>query len=559
MKLFPNIVRSIGSSLLKYRMQKVQRSNFIAAINHAWTAARNLKSVYGWTTTITEINNEIKSDLNALKARARNLRYNNPVVAGYCFDYRANVVGAEGFDLQPQVMLKNGDLDDEVNQFIKDKFDEWCDEKYCTMSQRYSFLLSQYHIADQIGIDGEFLVHIIDGIDPKVNPFGMSQEFLDPADIDYNKNVDLGNGHAIIMGVHYDQWRRIHEIHLKRKSIYGELTGATTRDSTPIPYSELLFGIDLLHYKQGRGITPLAPAMITIMGLDMWENYSLDNAKDVAHRVGFITKTLEAFETYTGGSTGAQNDNFNSDSSEEENTGETKSTYGKYADREVLGSTWEELPAGYGVTQPDAKFPHEQHNPFVRGMGRKIAMAIGADYTILFGDRENETYSSQRAAELKMRRMWAIKQTLMREQYLIRLYNHWLKNALLTGALSPLGAARINEYKKHYWQGVVQPWADMYKEATAFEIMRANGWMDDIDIITQGGRRPEEVLRNISRFEKMKENYGLTSEDFKNGKANTGSDQGADKNNPDNSSASSGKDKSSGKNARTLSIIGNAG
>jgi len=549
MALLNNILNKIGLTTLRNSEKEI-----IKYKSRAWNAAKNLRSIYGWTTSIREINSEIKSDLTALKARARDLRLNNPVVAGYCFDYRANVVGAEGFDLQPLVTLSNGELNDSVNEFIKQKFDEWCDEKYCTMSQRYSFLLSQYHVADQLSIEGEFLIHLIDGIPKEENPFGISQEFLDPNDIDVDLNVEGKNGGAIIMGIEYDKWRRIQNIYLSRKSIYGELTGSTARASSePIPYNRLLFGIDLLHHKQSRGISPLAPAMITIMGLDMWENYSLDNAKDVAARVGFITKSLEAIQTQYSGSSSSEEDG------ETESISDPALDSGKYADRDTLGGTWEELPAGWDIKQPDSKFPHEQHNPFVRGMGRKIAMAIGADYTILFGDRENETYSSQRAAELKMRRMWAIKQTLMREQYLIRLYNQWLKSSLLTGALSPLTFANIDQYKKHYWQGVIQPWADMYKEGQAFELMRQNGWLDDIDIITQSGRRPDEVLRNISRFKRMKEKYDLTNEDFNNGKTNSGSTQGKDNQPDDDTISADDKSEQGKKNNRTLGIIRTTG
>jgi lambda family phage portal protein len=522
-----------------------------AAGVRGWTAAKNLKSVQGWSTQKREINREIKSDLTALQARAQDLRYNNPVVSGYIFDYRANVVGAEGFDYQPAVksIIAPDELDEPINRQLKEKFDEWSHEKYCCMDQRTPFIFSQYFTADQLAVGGEFLVRMVTGLKKSDNPFGISQELLDPVDIDTDYNVDLGDS-AIIMGIEFDKWRRIKNIYLKRKSIYGELTGSISRESRePIPYDQLLFGVDLLHSKAARGISPLAPVMLSLMGLDMWENYALDNAKASAAKMGFITTTKDAIGDY-----------YDESTSDIVNEGETTSEDdplqpGTYWDFD--GVHVEKLPLGYQYNSFDPKYPSDQHNPFVRALGRKIAMGLGADWTVLSGDREMESYSSMRGAELKMRRMWSIKQTLMRHQYLNRLTEKWLASSLLYGAIPKMNMSDYPRLNKFYWQGVVQPWVDMAKEATAFETMRKNGWIDDIDIITQGGRRAEEVLRNIAAFKKQKEKLGLTNEDFGDGKVNNATSAGSVEQTGNSEDTASGGTKRRAANGPHFSFIRN--
>lgn len=486
MSRIDRILNAIGLSRNK-EIKKTYYRNFVAAMQSRLRA--------NWTATRIEINNEIKNDLPALRARARDLRLNNPIVAGAVIDNRVNIVGPNGFDLQPMVKFFDGSSDQFANDVIKKAFDKWSVRKYASASQRLSFLMIQYLAIDHLFIDGEIILRII--TDKKVtkdNPFGFTLDFIDPNDVDHDKNENLPNGNTILMGVEIDEWRRLKAIWVKDKDKYNELYSFNGGNSKRISAEEIIFVYDPLHFKAVHGITPLAPVMTTLKDLDMWEDYSLQNAKASAAKMGFLKKPLDAIYDYQGA---------------DEVEGETSSEpdAGKYMDFE--GGTVEELPAGYEFQAFTPEFPHAQHAEFVRNNGRKIATGIGRDYTSLFGDRENESYSSARSGELKQRATYSYLQSIIREQMLIPIYENWLKFALLNGQLEPLRMSDIERYKDHWWQGYVKPWVDMQKEIDAQKAAEEAGYISKIQIVSQMGNRYEDVLADKKKEQELRKKFGV--------------------------------------------------
>lgn len=493
MKIGSQILNALG--LITKREAKRLHTHY-----RGFNAAKYNRLQKDWTRTRREINAEIKDDWQALNARAFDASLNNPIVAGMLLDDRMFAVGPQGFDFQPMVKRGYSDEEDELaNTVLANKFEEFSSEEYFTVTKRFSRHAIENLISDDLIIDGAFIFRVLYSGEPvKDNPFGMTLEKLDIKDIDFKYNAELSNGNTVLMGVEIDKWRRIVNVHFKVKSIYDELRGSfdTYRDRFAIPYEDLIFGYDPKHYKIVHGITALSSILIPLVDVDMWENYSIQNAKHSAAKMGFIQ-------------TSETNPNiYSADDVEESDEEDVES--GKYMD--VDGGTIEKLARGYQFQGFDPKFPHEQHAPFVRSNGRKICTGTGRDYAYTYGDREGESYSSGRTGELKMRGFYAYKQSIIIEQFENRVVNKWLKFALLNDALLPLQYESIKRYQKFYFQGYVRPWVDMLKEAAANKVGEDAGYISKNQIVTQSGGRLEDVFRDRVMYERYKKKYGIDIE-----------------------------------------------
>lgn len=470
------------------------------AYNRGWQGAKVNRYNSDWLTTVSEINQEISTDSPALRARAEDFRKNNPIVAGIVRDNRVNVVGPHGFDYQPMAQYPDGTDDELANRILKENFEIWAQEEYCTLSKRVSFLTLQYLLEDRLWIDGAFIVRCHTAGEPVAdNPFRFTLEPLDINDVDHNYTVELPNGNVVLFGYEFNKWRQLVNVYFKERTLYQEYLGTSPYiKRVPIPASELIIGFDPMHYKQVIGITPLAPVMTTMKDLDAWEFYSLQNAKASAAKMGFLQKSTDAMGEFRG--------SVDDDGNEEE----ADAVGGKYMD--FAAGTVEELPPGYTYQGFDPKFPHEQHTPYVRATGRKITSGLGRDYSSTFGDREGESYSSTKTGELKMRGAYSYDQTILTEQFLKRVIKRWVKQALRSNILYPLSFALLTKYEKHYWQPYIRPWVDPQKEAEANKIYEEMGWKSKNEIITQNGGRLEDIFRDKQTLLSLIKKYGFEIE-----------------------------------------------
>jgi len=492
MSVKEKILNRLGLLTKKSHSREVKRS-----VDRAFKAAKASIKQQDWPIRRNEISLDTRFDLIGLRARGYDMRINNPIVSSIIYDKKYNVIGSRGFDFQPMAQFGDGTQDDVANRILKGKFDEWSHRNYCMVNKRYSFLMLQYLLVDQMFIDGEIILRkYYSGEAVKDNPFGFTVDFVDPNDIDHLYNAQYPNGSQTVMGVQVDKLRRLEGIWVRQKSIFDEATIGIYNYGFPryfLSVDELIFAFDPMHYKQIHGITPLANSMLSIKDLDMWVDYSLQNAKSSAAKTGFLQKSETTIEQYTGS---MDTDN---------QTEMIDDLGGKYMD--FAPGTVEELPSGYTFQGYDPKFPHEQHDKFVRSIGRMAISALGRDYTSVMGDRENESYSSGKTGELKNLNADAYEQSIIREQILIPLYESWLKYALLNGALEPLNKALEFKYRQHDWQGNRRPWLDMLKEMQAFKLAESMGYISKKQIITQSGGRLEDQFRDRQEYLKLVKKY----------------------------------------------------
>ena len=88
----------------------------------------------GWQTVSPKLDSEIKLDLVALRARARDLSINDSYARKFLAMAAANVVGSNGFSLQSQVNDPNGQSDTYARKAIENAYFQWCRIGNCDTS-----------------------------------------------------------------------------------------------------------------------------------------------------------------------------------------------------------------------------------------------------------------------------------------------------------------------------------------------------------------------------------------------------------------------------------------
>ena len=459
----------------------------------------------------TGLHNNLNLDINTYKMvldeRAEDLIKNNPYIAGYLLRETANVIGHQGFRLQVKTTLPDGTLDEFANTYIEKKFKKWCQRKYCTMTGRISFVELQWMIMNSLLSSGEYLLKKITNIPIEENPFSFSLEVLDPRDIDVTYSTVINEDRIVLMGIEIDRWRKIKKVYLKPQRLkdepsYSMSYGTYQAQREFIDAKDLYYDFDsLTQYtiKQIRGFTPLSSAMLLMRSIDNWERATLTNAVLTARKMGFLVRKNLEGQQYVGAPV------INSEGKRVEKEG---ADGGKYMDFEE--GIVEELPYGYEFIGWDPKYPHEQHEMFVRNNLKKFATSRGINYNSFANDYGGVTFSSLRAGAIDERDIWLLKQTQIIESFLIPFYNDWIYWALLSQALAPLQFRNLARYEDHIWMGKRWKWVKPLEDVEAKEKSVSNMWESPIDVAAELGNDFEEIKADFIKVKNFAEEIGLS-------------------------------------------------
>ena len=473
----------------------------------SFEASKVTRLTESWNSGLhNELNSDIRSGKKRIDERAEDLIKNNPYVSGHLLRETANVVGSEGFRLQVESKLPDGKLDEFANSFIERKFKEWCRKEYCTMHGRLSFIRLQWMIVNTMFASGEYLIRKVKNVSLDENPFAFSLEILYPRDIDILYSKVISEDRIVLMGVEIDKWRKVKRIYLKPNKLRYEVTYSNTdlynqAQREFINAEDMYFDFDSVNQytvKQVRGYTPLTAAMLLMRSIDLWETSSLTNAILSARKMGFLIRKNMEGEQYVGTSTA----NKAGDEKEKQDP-----DGGKYMD--FSEGSIEELPFGYEFEGWNPRYPHEQHEPFLKANLRKYASKFGVNYNSTFNDYAGVTFSSLRAGALDERDIWKIKQTLIRESFLVSLYPDWLHWALLSQALAPLQFQNKERYIDHSWMPKRWAWVKPLEDVKAKVASVANFFESPIQVAAELGNNFEEIIRDVEKVKNSAERLGV--------------------------------------------------
>jgi lambda family phage portal protein len=426
--------------------------------------------------TQTSINNELRSDLDKLRARSRHLGKNNDHGKKFKNLVVGNVVGPNGFTFYARSESAPATPDKADNDAIEAAFKNWSRVGICEITGRMSF-------TDFISAtDGEFLVRKIKGAAAR-NKYNFAVQLIDVDRIDTNYNIASGtNSNAVRMGVEIDKYGRPVALHVFTAHPNDGADSSRTRER--IASDEIIHAYLVEHAEQYRGIPWMAPGILTLHHLGEFDQSALLAARKGADTLGFFIAP---------------------DGEPPVMDGVTQE--GDPIEVSVPGM-YDTLPEGYDFKPYDSKYPDAMVDGFTKSFIRRIASGWNISYTSLASDLEGVNFSSIRAGVLEERDAWMSLQRWFIEHLLTPIYEDWLAMSLLSGAIklttgSPLPASKLDKYLPHYWQGRRWQWVDPKKDIEAARLSIRTGVASPQMIAAQNGVDVEDVLADIARFEKQ--------------------------------------------------------
>jgi lambda family phage portal protein len=159
-----------------------------------------------WAAGLFSADQEIRSDLSTLRARARTLVRNNSHASGFVNELATNVIGPDGIMLQAKVRTTGGDLVKRTNDEIERGWREWSMPENASADGHDDWVESQRMIIKTIAVEGEIFIRRLKYFD---NDFGYTLQVIDADLVDDRFNRPASEtANAVKMGVEVNQWNR---------------------------------------------------------------------------------------------------------------------------------------------------------------------------------------------------------------------------------------------------------------------------------------------------------------------------------------------------------------
>jgi len=452
-----------------------------------WAAARMDRFTSEWLATSLSINQELRSDLDKLRARGRDLVCNNDYAAKFVGMVQTNIIGPGGIRLQMRVTDAPGQPDRLANAAIESAYERW--GQAATLDGRQTLRDLCETLVGGLPSDGEFLVQIVRGQQAN-NPFNFALQPIDVDRIDTNYNQLLAGGGAVINGVEVDKYRSPVAVHIFDG--HPNDGGRSSRLRQRLPLTDCIHGFRVTRPGQLRGIPWMAPGMLSLHHLGNFKLAALLAAEHGANHYGFFTSPDGLAPPIAGEST-------------EEGQQITASQPG----------TFDTLPVGYGFQAFDSKYPEANFGPFVKTTLQRIASGWRVSYHSLGNDLEGVSFSSIRSGTLEDRDRWSSDQEWFISTFMEPVFQQWLTMALASGQItmpngSALPLAKRDKFSTHQWQPRRWEWVDPKGDMDAKVLSVKAGLMAPQDLCSSMGYDFEDVLTSIKAAQDLAKTLGVS-------------------------------------------------
>jgi lambda family phage portal protein len=438
-----------------------------------------------WMATESSLNHELRSDLNRLRSRGRDLLQNNDYAVKFSGMVKNNIIGPGGMRLQVRIEDSPGQQDRLANAAIETGWKDW--SSACDITGRQSLRDLCETLVGGLPSDGEFLVRVVRGPDAG-NKYGMALQVIDVDRIDTTCNIGAtASTNAVIMGVEVDGYRRPVALHLFAAHPNDGVN--SSRQRIRLPVTDTLHCFKIERAEQMRGIPWMAPGMLSLHHLGNFKLSALLAAEHGANHYGFFTTP-----------------DGQAPIGEADDVGEQITT--------SQPGTYDTLPEGVSFTPHESKYPNEVFGPFVKTTLQRIASGWRVAYHSLANDLEGVSYSSIRSGALEERDRWAADQEWFISAFMEPVYRMWLQSALLNGALtmpngSALPAAKLAKFGKHEWQARRWEWVDPKGDMEAKILAVKAGLMAPQDLANAMGYDFDDTLTSIAAAQALAKELGV--------------------------------------------------
>jgi lambda family phage portal protein len=440
-----------GSLILQEHGRKMQaarearsRQQQAAIFSRSFAAAQLNRLTSSWRATAERIDDEIRTDLDALRARSRALENNNDYARNYLDIVETNLIGEQAPRLVPLIDNAPGSPDLGARAAVAKGWAEWCGRGVCEVTGNYAFDDLCQAVSRGLARDGEVLVEFIRGPDAG-NRFGFAVRLLDVARIATWKHRPPSAGeNAICSGV---------EVNAQGRAVgyWFNDSAQEARRAVRVEASTLLHRFVIQRAEQKRGIPWMHASMLSMHYAGEFALSALMAAKHGADHLGFFVSPDGSAPPL-------------GDEKEDEPGARIASS---------APGTWDTIPIGYDVRNVDSKYPNEVFGPFLKSAYQRMSSGLpGASYPELCNDYEAVNFSSIRAAILSARDEWRKRHIWFAEAWLEPIFADWLRFSLANRVIlldngSHLPIAKADKFAAHAWQFRGWSWVDPLKDMQA--------------------------------------------------------------------------------------------
>lgn len=477
----PAILDRIAKRLGYVRPTSARRPHLPARRAYDGDSTGNLFS--SWGVTPYDQDTETRNNIVLRRNRSRDLLRNNEYARRFCQAASNNILGADGIQLQMRVRQATGKQDERANEIIETAWQDWARPRNCTVSGRHSWREIQGQVLSAIISDGD--VGVFRHRDPD-HPHGYALQIVeaDWIDAEYN-NPNPATGNEVRMGVEVDRFRRPVAYYVLDRHPGDNITragGPSIRRSRVLARDFLLpFRAD--RPEQTRGVPWLTCVADTLKMLDGYHEAEIVAARTAAAKMVLFERT---------GSDGYEGE---------------KDDEGNFL-MDAQAGVMEELPAGLKPHFWDPSHPTSAYPDFVKAILRQVASGLGISYNSLANDLEGVNFSSIRAGLLEEREVWKALQSWYVDSFVAVVFDDWIRQALLTGAI-PLPAAKLEKFNRPHFQGRRWDWVDPKKDAEAEILLVENNLKSRRRVAQEKGYDIHELYAEIEADEQLAEAHGI--------------------------------------------------
>lgn len=484
----------VGRLTQKVEQLGQQSRNIRGAMRNAghFKAAQKSRLTEDWDTIPHPINQQLQRDLLPMIARSRQLAKNDPYLRRFFSLAKNNVIGHAGFKFAANVKTSSDKPDKRASRAIETAWRQACKKGVLDYRGRKSYKgLCELMLLSLLR-DGEILALKIRN--SEIKPFGFAVQLLDPLLLQLTSDHAPGKiGHKITLGVEFDSaGRRVAYWLHSTDTTHADYYTLHGRGYLRIPADRIIHEFLDEYIDQARGFPIPAAAAERHYKLNQYEDAELSGAVVGASTMGVLERSEE-----DNGFDGQGEPGYDEDAED----------YDEHFHMEVEGGTFQMLPHGAKLNTWDPQHPNQAYGEFVKGILRSIAAALGVSYFSLANDLEGVNFSSGRIGALEDHGVWKTLQDWLVENILQPIFDDWLAQALLMGAVrlsggSPLPAAGLSRYcEGAAFNGRRWAWVDPKKEIDAHREAIALRVTSRSEVIRDRGREPEEVWDEIQREE----------------------------------------------------------
>lgn len=376
-----------GERLVGERVSALRQASrsFKAAETPAWMGS--------WSSAGSDINDDLSSQLPAMRARAKGQARNDEWAGSYLIRLDDNVLGGHGIRLQCRVKLPDGSQDRATNDALEAFFEDWGRRGNCDVSAQLSWRDVQSLALESEERCGELLYRWRNG-----GRYGVRLQLLQPEVLDVNLRRDWA-GRRVRMGVEIDDDGVPVAYWLRATKAGDSLTDGsditTVGKHVRVPADQIVHRFQRREIGQLRGIPGLSVGAPRLWQLHDFEESAAVAAANAAKREGFFfspdgeAPPGMADQIVSSVLAAAQSEGK---SLSPEEMQQLQAAAMKFAT--TMPGQFDTLPVGYDFKPFESKWPDISAGDHIKGHVRAWTAARGVSYHTIGNDLSDVNYSS---------------------------------------------------------------------------------------------------------------------------------------------------------------------